>query len=336
MLRIEYSIPQRGTNDDTGIVLLVPGFGGSIDSRVYKKMRETFADTYNLVTVQCDYFGHKFMQNANEITFPHDMLKRKLSKEDFEALMADQSKLYDIIGAYSTQFTCKAVIHETENEFADMSYMQAIDNITAVEAVKIILKENDLPFNHNKIFGYGHSQGAYILHLANRMAPHLFSYIIDNSSWVYPLYLHSNRYLYQTIGKAKVAMEFEYMARSYLKDKTALTLHNLYKGFNNGAYIYSLLGTTDNLVNVQDKKASISRLNYTHFELIDQNKVDGEIFKSTNHGLDADFLKLFDAVIKKIPEHQNRNEFMQKYIISSAQTRMIADYGSVLPLFQFM
>lgn len=49
--RIEYSVPQNGTNLETGIVLIVPGFGGNIDSNVYKKMREVFADDYNLVTV---------------------------------------------------------------------------------------------------------------------------------------------------------------------------------------------------------------------------------------------------------------------------------------------
>ena len=44
--RIEYAIPQHGTNEETGIVLLVPGFGGHLDSRVYRKMRDVFADRY--------------------------------------------------------------------------------------------------------------------------------------------------------------------------------------------------------------------------------------------------------------------------------------------------
>lgn len=48
---------------------------------------------------------------------------------------------------YSLQLPCKASIAETENEFVDMGYMQAIDNITAIEAVKLILEENNLTFN---------------------------------------------------------------------------------------------------------------------------------------------------------------------------------------------
>lgn len=35
-LRIDYS-PQKGTNADTGIFIFVPGFGGHIDSKIYKK-----------------------------------------------------------------------------------------------------------------------------------------------------------------------------------------------------------------------------------------------------------------------------------------------------------
>ncbi|MFJ7405444.1 MULTISPECIES: DUF2920 family protein [unclassified Lysinibacillus] len=334
--RIEYSIPQNGTNEDTGIVIFVSGFGGNIDSKVYKKMREVFADTYNLVTVQCDYFGSKFMQGSDSFSYSLSTLEKILSKEDFELLKDDQSKLFEIVRAYSTQIDCVATINETKNEFVDMSYMQAIDNITALEAIKLILKENNLQFNENKIIGYGHSQGAYILHLANKLAPHLFTYIIDNSSWVDPAYLYSNRYLFKGVGNAVLSIEFDYMAKSYLKDKKALSLHKHYATFKNGAYIYSLLGTTDNLVDVQDKKMSISRLKFTQFELIDANKVDGEIFKSTNHGLDADFLKLFEYVLERLPAHQNKNKFVEKYTVASARTQIAVDYSSALPLFQFV
>lgn len=67
--------------------------------------------------------------------------------------------------------------------------MQAIDIITALETKKIILRENDLPFNEQKIIGYGHSHGAHLLHLSNRFSPYLFSYIVDNSAWIEPVYL---------------------------------------------------------------------------------------------------------------------------------------------------
>ena len=55
--------PDTGINKDTGILLFISGFGGNANSNVYKKMRREFANKYNLITVQCDYFGWEFMQS---------------------------------------------------------------------------------------------------------------------------------------------------------------------------------------------------------------------------------------------------------------------------------
>lgn len=67
-LRIDFSIPSEGVNEKTGLLLFVPGFGGNIDSKVYTKMRDLFADRYNFVTIQCSYFGDQFMQGADNFT----------------------------------------------------------------------------------------------------------------------------------------------------------------------------------------------------------------------------------------------------------------------------
>lgn len=93
LLKLAYSIPQEGTNDETGLLLLVPGFGGDINSNVYKKMRESFADTYNLVTIQCDYFGSKFMQESDKVIYSQDSLKNVLSEDDTLLLEKDSDTL---------------------------------------------------------------------------------------------------------------------------------------------------------------------------------------------------------------------------------------------------
>ncbi|VDH00935.1 Uncharacterised protein [Lysinibacillus sphaericus] len=67
-LRIDFSLPECGVTNETGLLLLVPGFGGNIESKVYRKMRVIFADHYNLVVVQCSYFGDEFMQTSDNIT----------------------------------------------------------------------------------------------------------------------------------------------------------------------------------------------------------------------------------------------------------------------------
>lgn len=63
---VYFSVPQKVIEERecaNGIVILIAGFGGHSQSNVYIKMRNLFADSYNLITVQCDYFGSIFMQH---------------------------------------------------------------------------------------------------------------------------------------------------------------------------------------------------------------------------------------------------------------------------------
>ena len=65
--KVRFCEPDFGVNEDTGILLFVSGFGANSNSNVYKKMRQTFANKYNLITIQCDYFGNEFMQKSSNI-----------------------------------------------------------------------------------------------------------------------------------------------------------------------------------------------------------------------------------------------------------------------------
>ncbi|MEG0259810.1 MAG: DUF2920 family protein, partial [Lysinibacillus sp.] len=143
-LRIEFSIPEKATDENTGIAIFVPGFGGNIDSNVYKKMRETFADTYNLVTVQCDFFGSDFMQSASSFNLKGDIkeLLSILSIEERRTMKEDHSDLLEKLSTRDITLPVIAKIDETREHFNDMGFMQAIDVITAIEAVRIILREN--------------------------------------------------------------------------------------------------------------------------------------------------------------------------------------------------
>jgi len=265
-----------------------------------------------------------------------EILKNKITDDDLQQIIKDNTRFLQIISKYAINFSVFASITENINEFVDMGYMQAIDIITAIEVIKIILKENELSFNEDRIIGSGQSQGAYLLHLSNKLAPHLFSLIIDNSAWVQPVYLQYNRMLNIQCGNALLNMEFDYIAKRIIKDKDALSLHEMYKGFTNGTYIYSCIGTTDSLVKVDDKVRALSKLNHVNFEVIDKQKVDGVKFKSTNHGLDADFINLVEYVMSIVPPHKNQNEKFDKYVVESSMTKINVDYSHGLPVFQFI
>ncbi|WP_332650940.1 hypothetical protein [Lysinibacillus sp. 54212] len=77
-------------------------------------------------------------------------------------------------------------------------------------------------------------------------------------------------------------------------------------------------------------------MRYVDFEVIDQGKVDGVIFKSTNHRLDADFLELVDYALVKMPDHKDLNKPQVNYIVSSSQTQIQVDYSKGLPVFTLL
>ncbi|WP_313892552.1 DUF2920 family protein [Psychrobacillus sp.] len=334
-LRIEFSLPEKETNENTGIAILVPGFGGNIDSNVYKKMREEFADTYNLVTVQCDYFGSEFMQGAASFNLTGDInnLFSLLTDEEKNTLNSDYSNLFEMFATRDIMIPVVAKIAETEDHFNDMGYMQSIDIITAIEAVRIMLKENKVKFNEKYVVGYGHSHGAYLLHLSNCLAPHLFSHIIDNSAWMEPGYLNENRRLFQPYGQMILQIDFEYLAGKYINDKRALNLNILYDSFDNTTKIISFQGSDDHLINHNEKEALIKSIPHTDFILMEEKDVDGLIFKSNKHGLDAEFLKAFDYGVEKLGHHENSAEGKLVYEVLLSETKIKVDYFSGLPIF---
>lgn len=299
-LKIYFSEPEKGVNKETGLVLFLSGFGGNANSNVYKKMRNLFADEYNLLTVQCDYFGWEFMQSKTEglsllcdfkqfRDYPAEEQERALKHRDSLEILREITK--------RNQKNLMLIAGQQENwyNFNDMGIMQAIDNITAVLTVMKIVEDNGYPFNSKKVILYGHSQGAYLAHLCNVFAPNLFSLMIDNSAWLKPAYLEEKRMLSFESG---VEIIFDYLVRQLEYDKEIYDLTSLYKRFHNTCSILAFHGTDDHLVDYTEKKKLIDSIPKATFYLVGDNDVDKDIFYSTGRGLGADFLKMFRVVMK--------------------------------------
>lgn len=316
-MNIYFSTPDDGINTETGILLMIPGFGGNANSKVYKKMRNQFADEFNVITVQCDYFGWQFMQSDRygvRPVFNENDLKSIFTQDEFCSVyvneIMDIEKVFQVASNYEMFLKFDIDLDETLSDFNDMGIMQAIDNITAVLAVMAIMEDNQFKFDKGKILIYGHSHGAYLAYLCNAFAPNLFSMIIDNSAWLYPNYLkpESNRYLLTGLGKARFEYKFNYLAKMVLHDPEILSLPFLYKELKNQCKIICFHGISDHFRNTREKEEFCKLINNCIFNLISENEVDGEVFKSTNHGLDANFLKLFDVVFERYGLNSNTKE----------------------------
>lgn len=334
-LRIAYELPDKGVNEKTSICLIVAGFGANMDKNIYKKMRRQFADNYNMVTVQCEYFGTEFMQGINDIKISNTSkyIEELATIDQKAAFKNGELDFLEFISEQTITLPVQAVIDEKEDNFNDMGLMQAIDLVTTVEAIKLILEENNLRISSD-IIGWGQSHGAYLLHFANVIAPYLFTIIIDNSAWVAPVYYNHSRFLNISYNKCTMVAEFAYKAKTFLMEDYYFSLFDLYENKRSEAFIYSCLGTNDNLVKVREKESVLKLIDNNVYEVIDDSKVDGKLFKSTNHGLDADFLLLMSYVESKYGlSYRNSLEKQSTYSINLKDITVEVDYNYGLPIF---
>ncbi|GCD09010.1 DUF2920 family protein [Clostridium tagluense] len=343
-INIYFSEPDEGINSDTGILLFIAGFGGNAGSNVYKKMRNEIADKYNLVTIQCDYFGWQFMQQADKIKVPNldiNKMNQVFNKEDMEKIYKAGKLDFDEFLKQGIKYDLNVTVNadlsgETLEDFNDMGIMQTIDNITAVLKVMAILYDNGYEFNAKKVIAYGHSHGAYLSYLCNAFAPTLFSLIIDNSAWIYPAYLKGNRYFIHNVDKFTLNVEFDYLAKKIDIDKELLSLPHIYSNFKNMCKIICYHGTTDNLISDSEKSKFCETVENCEYNEISLDKVDGHIFKSTNHGLGADFFKLFDFTYKKVEKNFEKGKFIElqnDVIIETNKGEYLINYEDILPEF---
>ncbi|WP_025640822.1 hypothetical protein [Schnuerera ultunensis] len=71
------------------------------------------------------------------------------------------------------------------------------------------------------------------------------------------------------------------------------------ENFENRCTIVCYHGTDDNLISNIDKEKFGKNINCFIYREVSFDKVDGEIFKNTKHGLGSDYLKLFDYTMEK-------------------------------------
>lgn len=312
-VQVFYTEPEEGVNPDTGILLLISGFEGDTSANVYKKMRMEFSDRENLVVVECDYFGYQFM-GSGTMQEVHEMM-RGMARE-----LGEMQRRGEPLpeGALTEHFKQE----ESRDDFCELGLFQALDNLRALRSVIDILKCRGYEYNANRIIAYGYSHGAYLALLCNALRPHLFSGILDNSGWVYPVYLYRPRICSGVwsdtgTGQSKKLYVFVgYQGRQWIDDLEAYNLRRLYSQFQNHARILSFHGEDDGLVPLKEKVKFGEGVENLQLYVIREGDVDEKIFYNTQHGMGSDFLKLFyfvssiDDMVRGKPLDQEGRERM--------------------------
>lgn len=300
-LHVFYTIPEEDPCKATGVLLLIAGFGGDANSRVYSKMRQEFSDSQKLIVVQCDYFGYEFMGHETEQN-THKRL------EEISGRIHHMMEAGEHVASFLEENFEQT---ETSDSFCELGLFQALDNIRALKYVMDFLSEHhNITFDHNKILAYGFSHGAYLALFCNALMPNLFSAIIDNSGWVYPVYLYQPRIRSFSWNdpnsnfSGTFYLKIFYQGLQWIDDAEIYNLNRLYAKFRNKARIISFHGTDDALVSTSEKRHFLKKIANTKFYIIEENDIDHHLFKNTKHGMGTNFLELFYFVTRTEELHR--------------------------------
>lgn len=317
--KMYFAEPEGQVNRDTGILLLIAGYGGNANSHVYQKMRREFADTYNFVTLQCDYLGWQFMQDDQHLTITEQMLRQELTPREFRNLEKDYAGNQKILQGKT--FSGKIDLEESAQEFNEMGMSQAMDHLMALQILQDILKENGYDYCQDRVYIYGQSHGAYLAYLCNRLAPDLFCGIIDNSAYLFPYYLEHDRQVTKMGEIFSLQKIYHYLMADQEIDRESYDLRYLYQGFENQARIICYHGIDDEMIPLEEKRSFLDQVNGALLHTISNQEVDGKIFKSTGHSLGADMLRVFGMALEELEagkkEKKATDAFRQIKIITS-------------------
>lgn len=316
-LYIEIGLPGEGQTDtDTGMLILIPGYGGDMNSNIFRKMRETFCDEYNLVVMQCDYFGNRYMD-------------AKLPENVGEFLADDSFLKGHVMYLRKTK--------ESIEEFNDMGMMQALDIVNATLETLDYLEKNRMRLNWDRIILFGTSHGAYLAHLCNLICPKLYTNLIDISAYLKPTYLSEKRGDIVQRGNVRIILIIEQFINAHPEMQYHSKLYDLrflYKSMQNSCRILAFQGAKDEMVHTEEKEAFIKQLSNAEIMIIREEDVDNVLVTSASHGLGMDFIQLFKMLMPLLnqrPREKRSREMLleqKKVFLGDETASVVINYES--------
>lgn len=319
-VNVEINIPDKGVDNNTGLLVLLSGYGSDMESHLFKKMRIQFCERYNLITMQCDYFGSKYMDSVIPVEVNAVLNMKNIIKGRFEY---------------------KVETLETETEFNDMGIMQALDIVSSTLQCINELTQKGYFFNKNRIILFGVSHGAYLAHLSNVICPGLFSCIIDIASCIQPSFLKKTRELTCKNNKIEAVIKIEQFLNKnpqYRYNDLLYDLEFLYRGWENICKIIAIQGTEGKMVDAKEKQSFINKVNNAELLLIKPEDVDGVLFQNSDNGLEIDYFVLFETLmpmIDKILKGQSMElNIRNNVVIGDERASIILSYKDYLPFLE--
>ena len=319
---IDYTVnfPDNGINADTGIAFFIDGFGHDPALDYSILVRRYIASRYNCLCIGVAYFGCRLLTRFDIEPGPdffanvqrhHGLVLVPRSDAPAGAVLAEALGGIRKSGITRLHDDCIGQI-SFRNEYMSFGVLPALDHFQVLDR---ILKT--YPVNKKRIFAFGTSYGGYLAMLLGKLAPNTFSAIIDNSGFV-----ASNQQVYANLPLRAVQYGVDIATRRKLDiwstsrwskhffwDHHALIRTLLEpRHINESPTRYYLYHSRDDEMVPAAKKREFAALAKgrlkVDLQVVTPADLDGIMFKTMGHAMEASLPHLFDHAYGKVLRDQ--------------------------------
>lgn len=324
ILEYELTFPAAGIDEETGLIMFITPFGDSPKS-VYQseKLRPYLANNHNCIVAGVNYFGmdrtkgsiafddHFFgtLQALYDIPFTDFLNPDGSLKNECIQILAAHLKHRGIKYLSDSSAPLFRMAYHLQGEYQSFGFLPALDYLVVLGD---ILKKHQI--NKRKIIAYGSSYGGYVGLLLGKFAPHTFSVIVDNSGYsrasIYNICtteLKAQEVIYKDehvhisgIPEEPWTLKNEsdpnYFSDSHRAIRSLLEVNHR---ISSDTSYYIFHGDNDTVCPTSEKEQAVEILrkyNPVHFKKVMESDLDGVVFKSMKHGMNASLRGIFDHV----------------------------------------
>lgn len=308
-----------------GLIFVIPGFGEDATAEYNQLLRRYLCGRYELAAVSVSYHAIQARPpaagvelNLEDVYRAIGLLATRGIRIEFEP--ADIPRFLADLGKLEIPVSIAARLIPPNGDYQNFGVMQAIDHIHALNDIL----DSGLEFDTHNILCLGSSHGAYIAHLIHKFAPNTMNAIIDNSAYCIPVaqYLGARPEYHHKIGS--VTLECNVLGKWNLADSYApayfgparyairdvmharhlaeIAAHALRR-----CQFRMVNSFADGISPVAVKQAQHRALQAHGFDaqlkIVWENSLDGKVFKSLAHGMDASLSGLFDLYAGSLAVH---------------------------------
>jgi hypothetical protein len=347
---IDYFVttPQKGVTKKTGLVLFIPGFGMLADSSyVVDKFAPYIADKYNCLVVSVNYFGihnrpetgayyrladdffdvlKRVYNLETSITIPNIPLTQEYLPQLQNFAYGTLTELSKVLSVNWIDPQCQVLLRYGKDEYESFGFLPALDYL---QVTGEILKTYQI--DTQRMIILGSSYGGYIANLIGKFAPNTFSTIIDNSGFVkanirhvtsqesliktgaYGSFISLNCYVaHDSLWTLINENSSHYFSDDHRAIRSLFHTSHFQKTTTQYHIFHSVQDTLTATIAEKDKQvALLKKYAEVFYHRIEPQHIDGKVFKTMGHGMNASLRGLFDIVAKESrrklfkPEYDN-------------------------------